>query len=175
MEKITVKLAKSLISKFISLPVTPDREQIDLRAEALRNKARGPGHATRAMQDLLEKAQYFPTVRDIVEACEYSPDDAQLATIRKECLYCHGDGWRTVEGPYGTSAAFPCSHRAELTEAEKLMGVPLSPGVQRMYHAQEQRGDEARAAHEASGEQFRGAGLRRVTRKTMDSILEGKA
>ncbi len=168
---ITLKQAASLIGKFSGLPSTPDKEQITLRIETLMNKARGIGHAERAMQDLLEKAQYFPSVRDIVEACEYSPDDQQLQSLRKDCPYCNGDGFRTVEGPYGTSAAFPCSHRAELTGPEKRLGVPLPAGVQRMYQAEAQRGAERRAAHEASGEQFHGSGYRRDLRRvTMAEI-----
>ena len=47
---------------------------------------------------------------------------------RANCQRCDGTGWIVVEGPYGTSAAYPCSHKPR-TEAETRLGVPMSPAV----------------------------------------------
>ena len=72
-----------------------------------------------------------------------------LTEQRSNCERCEGSGWIVVEGPYGTSAAYPCSHKAE-TEADSRIGVRFAPAVQRQYAA------EAEAA-----ERLRGTGRQR--------------
>lgn len=178
MEPINEKYARQLIQKLSGLPGAKDKDQMGLRAETLRNKARGPAHAARVVQSLLESSEFFPTVRALVEACEYTPDDAQVAVLRKNCRHCNGDGWRSVDGPYETSAGFPCSHRDEFTEAETRLGVPVPPGVQRLYQAQQTRGNEARAKHAASGAIFGKArnpdrrGLERITPEMVQQAVQ---
>lgn len=54
------------------------------------------------------------------------------SAVRKECPRCHGEGFVVVDGPYGTSAAYPCSHKPE-TDADRRMGVRITPAVEGRY------------------------------------------
>ncbi len=49
-----------------------------------------------------------------------------VAELRKDCDRCEGTGWVIVEGPFGTSAAHPCTHQPE-TEQDRRMGVRINP------------------------------------------------
>jgi hypothetical protein len=139
---IETKKAKDLFLPLRGMPMEPsDPAVIRTRYEALANHARTVNHACRVVKHLAETLQYFPTVAEVVHACEYTPDDEQAAKARKDCQYCDGGGWRIVEGPNGTSAAFPCTH-AVLAEKDRRMGVPMSPAVQAMYRDEAVRRDQ---------------------------------
>ncbi len=128
---IEMRTAKKLMINLIGMPMTPtDEGQVKLRTEALAFRARSTGHAERVVTGLLETMTYFPTVAEIVQACEYTPDDAAVVSSRKDCRWCQGDGWRSVDGPFGTSAAYVCNHTGQSNER---MGVRIPPVVQRHY------------------------------------------
>ena len=62
-----------------------------------------------------------------------SPEEsAMLAAIRHRCGRCQGVGYIIVAGEYGTSAAYPCSHKAE-SEADRRMGVRFAPAIAKHY------------------------------------------
>jgi hypothetical protein len=90
----------------------------------------------RRVKAVIDECLTFETMPDLrtmraVWDRMYPPMNQQRAA----CDRCQGSGWITVEGPYGTSAAHPCSHRAP-TEADQRMGVRISPTVERMYQAE---------------------------------------
>ena len=60
-----------------------------------------------------------------------------IKQARLRCYHCNGAGWISVEGPYGTSAAYPCYHRSP-TESEQRMGVRIPPhsAVEAHYQAE---------------------------------------
>lgn len=69
-------------------------------------------------------------------------------TARESCPRCHGSGFIVVEGPYFTSAVYPCSH-GEPSAADRRMGVRIHPVVAHHY-GEEARGiPERRLKHEA--------------------------
>jgi hypothetical protein len=51
---------------------------------------------------------------------------------REHCTRCGGSGYIIVEGEYGTSGAYPCSHKPE-TDADRRMGVRFAPNTARLY------------------------------------------
>ena len=133
---LDLKIAKRLIARLGSMSMAPaETGAVLLRSEALAKYARSEGHAERVVQTILERDSYFPTVAVIVQECETSPDDAQLQSFRRDCPHCHGDGWRIVDGPYGTSAAYPCNHTAA---GDPRMGVPMPRAAESMYQREAQ-------------------------------------
>jgi hypothetical protein len=153
---ISEKLAKEQILRFKAYPNDPaDKAAHAERWKVLMARSRSDSHAIRAIDSLISTAHFFPTVAEIIQACEYTPDDQALAKRRLNCQICGGNGWRTVEGPYGTSAAFPCTHQEELTSAERRIGVPLDPSVQRMYHNLQEQAAERKADPAKFGTQWK--------------------
>jgi len=68
---------------------------------------------------------------------------------RKSCQRCVGSGFIQVDGPYGTSAAYPCSHGPE-TERDQRMGVLIAPAVESHYQAEGREVGTNREAWESS-------------------------
>lgn len=134
---IDAKMAKRLCGKFSGMSMMPtDKGALDLRSDALARRARSEGHAQRVVQAIIEREAYFPTVSVIVQECENSPDDVQAIQQRNECEWCHGDGFRSVEGPYGTSAAYPCDHRGTVPGNP---GAPMPRAVEAHYRQEHAR------------------------------------
>jgi hypothetical protein len=94
-----------------------------------------------------------------------SADDVQVPTVpvlratwrrlfppvseRGGCRFCGGTGFRVVEGEYGTSGAYPCTHNPATENNRGNMGVRMAPAVASHY-VQEAAGiDAAREKHEA--------------------------
>ena len=62
-----------------------------------------------------------------------SPEESRAwAEMRHSCPRCHGVGYIVIAGEFGTSGAYPCSHRAESIE-DSRMGVRIAPSVARHY------------------------------------------
>lgn len=61
--------------------------------------------------------------------------DTVKREAREKCQRCGGTGWITVQGPYDTSAAYPCTHQPE-TDADRRMGVRIHPSVAKHYAAE---------------------------------------
>ena len=128
-----------------------------------------------------EPARMIKAVID--EAVEWTtpPGLADLKTVwrrmyppvneqRANCQRCDGTGWIVVEGPYGTSAAYPCSHKPR-TEAEARLGVPMSPAVARQYQRERESLPERVEAFNAHADKHPKE-FRRTTvpQKVLDSI-----
>ena len=103
---------------------------------------------------------------------------------REECRRCGGSGWIVVEGEYGTSAAYPCSHKAE-SEADRRMGVRFAPSVAKHYSEEQTLSerdqvwiDKFRAQQRDKianpPQKPRKAELKRVTADDVAAILGGR-
>jgi hypothetical protein len=137
---IPKKKAQELCRKLVGMVQTPtDAADIAMRVDALTARAGSEQHAKLVIDSIVERETFYPSVAVIVQSCAAITDpvgsDAKLA--REKCPYCMGDGFRTVEGPYGTSAAYPCNHQPE---GDPRMGVRIPAAVESHYQA------EARAA-----------------------------
>jgi hypothetical protein len=63
--------------------------------------------------------------------------------VRRDCERCGGSGWIEVQGKFGLSAAYQC-HHGPVSDADRRMGVRLSPALRRHY-SQEQIAARERA------------------------------
>ena len=70
---------------------------------------------------------------------------------REKCSRCGGTGWIVVQGEYGTSAAYPCTHKPK-TEAEDRLGVKFAPAVAAQYSREIIESRERNEAWRASKE-----------------------
>jgi hypothetical protein len=64
-----------------------------------------------------------------------APSEAEnraMKQAREDCGRCNRSGWLSVEGPYGTSAAYPCSHKPE-SEQDRRMGVRVPASLESHY------------------------------------------
>ena len=106
---ITEKIAKEQLSRLRGMPGDP-KEAEDLaaalkeRRRALLNGARSEVHARRIVDSLLDTCQFFPTVSEIREACEYIAGDV----LPDGCAECRGAPFVTVTRN-GVEGAGRCS------------------------------------------------------------------
>jgi hypothetical protein len=146
------KQAIAAMKRFAGLPTAAgiDRKAlVDQLVEAMCAHARSESHASRVAQSLLETCIFLPSVSNLINACEYTPDDETLVSTRKDCPYCMGDGWRTVDYAYGLSAAYPCDHTGHENPS---FGIKLPASLQRQYSMEQV---------EAAGRRLAGFPLRR--------------
>lgn len=137
---IDKKKARELMRAFSGMPQTPAKpEDIDLRSAALAARAGSNQHAEAVVSALVERLTFFPTVGDIVQACINTLDPCGPEALAKSrsCQWCNGDGFRSLEGEFGTSGAYPCDHKG--TGPGSTMGVRITPSVAQHY-AEEERG-----------------------------------
>ena len=94
----------------------------------------------------LRESEPARRVKAVIDECvefESAPGLADIRAVwrrvnppkeqaRNECPRCQGTGFIVVDGPYGTSAAYPCSHKPE-TDADRRMGVRIAPAVEGRY------------------------------------------
>lgn len=145
---IPEKTAKQQIKRILAATLSYPPDDTTVLTQTLARRAESEAHARLVIDAVLEKFREWPKPADIVDLCSeiIDPDSAfakqQRDSTRAACEYCDGTGWRVVHGEYGTSAAFPCTHKP-LTEAEGRMGVRFAPSVARQY-AEQTRGAEER-------------------------------
>ena len=149
-----------------ALSFAPDKGGADILAKALEKHAKSEKHASVVITRWIESWPQWPKPSELVQLCGNIPDPGQDAArqAREECQRCGGSGWISVEGPYGTSAAYPCSHGPE-TELDRRQGVRISPALHRHYAAL----DEAAAPER---ERWTGSGGKPLAR-VMAGIMEG--
>jgi hypothetical protein len=95
---IEKKSAKDLMRKFGGMPSTPTlAADVDLRTTALRENAKSEAHASAVVTGLVGKLNWFPTVADIIQACDQVPDPAFVDNSHANCAECEGTGWLIVE------------------------------------------------------------------------------
>lgn len=128
---IDLKTARAVFAGFNGMVgIPPEKDGVKQRLEALRLKARSEGHGIRVVEHLRATLQFFPTEREIVEACEYTPDDISLTQTARDCSYCHGEIWIAIDGPYGLSAVYHCTHNGPVP---LNVGVRLTPAMEKHY------------------------------------------
>lgn len=89
---------------------------------------------------------------------------------RRECSRCDGTGYVQVDGPFGLSAAYPCTHQPE-TDADRRMGVRMSPALAARYAAEHREADQRELAMMQKRERGELKGFERVTQAEVDAIL----
>jgi hypothetical protein len=130
---ISTKSAKTISSSFKMAGLSFPPENPRLIEFALEKNAQSDKHAQAIVDRWIERSTEWPKPADIVRsAAEIENPDNQAVKARAECQRCDGTGWIVIEGPYGTSAAYPCSHKAR-SEAESRLGVRFTPAVARHY------------------------------------------
>ncbi len=128
---IELKTAKTVFAGLKGMVGIPlDKGAVNLRIEALRMRARSEGHGERVVKLLRETLQFFPTEAEIVNACEMTPDDETLTSSARDCNWCHGELWISIDGSYGLSAAHRCTHDGP---PPPNVGVRLTPAMEKHY------------------------------------------
>jgi len=113
-------------------------ESTQLVTLTLEQRAGSEKHAQAIVDAWLSRSREWPKPSDIAQlAAEIENPDNLVKRAREDCEYCHGDGFRSVAGPYGTSAAYPCSHKP-MTDSDRRMGVPMPRGAGSMYQREHQ-------------------------------------
>jgi hypothetical protein len=129
--------------RFAGLDFQPEPEGIKFLAKTLAKHAHSDQHAAAVIATWIEKWPKWPRPADLVQMCEIVADPtvtAQRAT-RENCQRCGGSGWIEVQGEFGLTACYPCSHGPE-TDADRRMGVRITPALRRHYAQEAVRGEE---------------------------------
>lgn len=172
---IELKTAKRHVEsfRFANLDFAPDTEGALTLAKMLGKHALSDEHAGAVVSSWIAHWPKWPRPSDIKQFCEVTPDPrmAQDTAMRLGCPRCQGNGYISVAGPFGTSAAYPCTHQAE-TESDRRMGVRISPAIARRYSAQAVEADSAQV--EFLQKRLRGElkGFGKVTQGDVDSLIE---
>ncbi len=128
-----------------------------------------PARNVKAVIDEGIEFQKHPTLYDI-RAIWKRLITAPMATERAGCDRCEGTGFVIVQGPHGTSAAYPCTHQTA-TDSDLRMGVRISPALNRAYTAEAIQGNKNHIAFlqkRAAGEL---KGFQRITQADVDDLL----
>lgn len=171
---IELKTAKRHVEsfRFANLDFAPDTDGALALAKMLGKYALSDEHAGAVVAGWISKWPKWPRPSDIKQVCESiaDPHQAQAAESRQKCQRCQGSGFISVQGPFGLSAAFPCTHGPE-TESDRRMGVKLSPAQSSQYRQESRRSDATHVAFmqkRANGEL---KGFERVTQSDVDALL----
>lgn len=168
---IDKKIARHLMEQFRGMNSAPkNREELDMRIESLAAAARSESHAREVCAALLDRLAFFPNIADLRQACANTADPAseESRQAARQCPHCHGSGWRSAQGPFCLSAAYPCDHRPE---PNKRMGISFTPAMNSRYM------QEARESDRRQEEWLRGraekpsAGFRRITQADVDAVI----
>ena len=125
---IEAKIAKQLVNEhWMGLRSIPEqRVVVQLAIDALARHARSEGHAKRVCESIRDTCQFWPSVAEVTQACEYTPDDVLLARTRSGCQWCNGDAYISTDGPYGLSYALPCGHDGRHSDRDRGMTLTAS-------------------------------------------------
>ena len=138
--------------RFANLDFAPDAEGTKALAKMLGEHASSNEHAGAVVASWIAHWPKWPRPSDIKQFCEQTPDPhmTEVAQTRKECQRCGGSGWISVQGPHGTSAAYPCTHQPG-TDADRRMGVQIHPSVVAHYRQLDIEADGRRRRWIGSG------------------------
>lgn len=148
--KKAVEVARDLLA----MGRPPDTKTLEGKAvlrlivERITDLAASEAHAKRAVRNIVDGQQFFPAPADIVKALEETPHDEAMLAASRACKWCNGDGHRSVDGPYGLSAAYPCDHRGGIPYGK---GLAIPASLQRMYAVEQADGEARRRAWEKKG------------------------
>ncbi len=157
--------------RFANLDFPPDAEGTKTLAKMLAKHALSDEHAAAVVAGWINHWPKWPRPSDIKQFCEVTADPrmAAAAETRKGCHRCGGTGWISVDGPFGLSAAYPCTHQEE-TESDRRMGVRIPPAQASAYMAEAQRADQAHVAFMEKREKGL-KGFERVTREDVENLI----
>ncbi len=151
---IDIKSAKIAIDKLTAASLTypPAADGLAVLAKSLGKHAKSERHAELVIDGWIEHWPQWPKPSELVQLCGITdaPEQAQARSVRESCHRCGGSGWISVDGPYGTSAAYPCSHNNE-SEADRRAGVRISPALHRHYGALSEAAEPDRDRWTGSG------------------------
>ncbi len=145
---------------FSSLPQEGKKEFVDVLFDLAKEPNPGrdrtaldwldsaPAQMVRATVTDCSEFEKVPTIADVRSVWNRLFPPA--SNLRKDCPRCAGEGWVTVDGPYGTSAAYSCTHQPA-TEADKRMGVRMHPSTAEHYRQLEVEAAPRRAEWVGSG------------------------
>lgn len=122
-----------------------------------------PKRKRQGASEWLRESAAAQRVKSVIDECvefETPPGLADIKAVwrrvnppanetRRNCQRCGGSGFIEVAGPYGTSAAFPCSH-GPATERDSRMGVRIAPSVETHYQREAREAPVHREAWESS-------------------------
>lgn len=171
---IDTNTAKTEIAKLheAKLNFPPDEKAAAVLTKALAKHARSEHHAAAVVDGWIEKWPQWPKPSEITQLCQViaDPKQAHARQAREKCGRCHGTGYVEVQGEFGMTAAYPCTH-APMTEMDARMGLKIPPAMRPRYS------EEARRAHQAHLELLKrrmasgDKGFPRVTQEDIDSLL----
>ena len=171
---IDIKSAMLEVEKFVTakLDYPPEVAGMKLLGKALAKHARSEHHAAAVVDGWIEKWPQWPKPSEITQLCQLitDPKQAHARQAREKCDRCHGTGYVEVQGEFGMTAAYPCTH-LPMTESDARMGLKIPPAMRPRY------GEEARQADQAHVELMKrrmasgDKGFPRVTQEDIDSLL----
>jgi hypothetical protein len=135
---IDIRTARNEVSRLMeaNLSYPPDKDGATALAKSISKFSSSERHAALVVETWIDTWPQFPKPSDIRQQCETIKDPTYEAIqrTREDCNRCGGTGWISVDGPFGTSAAYHCSHQPE-SEQDRRMGVRISPALARHYGA----------------------------------------
>lgn len=100
---ITRTLARELMQSVVDaglqyIPRDPEQLQRELvpRINAFESYGKSEDHARRVALHITESFVSWPSVAEIVTACDYIPGTSEEAKRREKCPCCEGTGWQIV-------------------------------------------------------------------------------
>ncbi|HZL57796.1 MAG TPA: hypothetical protein VFC21_11965 [Bryobacteraceae bacterium] len=171
---IDLKTSKNEIEKLkrAALSFPPDDDGVIVLAKALAKHAQSETHAAAVVDSWIEKWPQWPKPSEVTQLCQViaDPKQAHARAQREKCGRCGGSGYVEVQGEFGMTAAYPCTH-LPMTDSDARMGLKIPPAMRPGY-MRERREAEPRA------EVWRGSGgkpnqdeLKRVNAATIGKIM----
>ena len=103
---------------------------IDELVAWLETKANGDKQAAMTFVTEVTEFENLPKISDLNAL--WRRLNPKPEEVRKDCHRCQGSGFVQVEGPYGLSSAYPCTHQPE-TESDRRMGLRMTPTQAKRY------------------------------------------
>ena len=119
-----------------------------------------PAKKVKGLVDECLEFEAGPGIHEIKQVWNRLNPPANVA--REECSRCNGTGWIEVQGPFGMSAAYPCSHQPE-TEGDRRMGLKIAPSMVSHYVREASDSEIRKEAWGKDPNNSMNRGLKRVT------------
>ncbi len=173
---IDMNTAKTEIAKFheAKLNFPPDEKAAAVLTKALAKHAQSESHAAAVVDGWIEKWPQWPKPSELTQLCHViaDPKQAQARQAREKCDRCHGTGWVEVQGEFGMTAAYPCTH-LPMTESDARMGLKIPPAMRRRYSEEARQADTAHVAFVQRRAETGDKQFHRVTQADVDELLAG--
>ncbi len=171
---IDIKSAMLEVEKFVTakLDYPPEVAGMKLLGKALAKHAQSEHHAAAVADTWIEKWPQWPKPSDITQLCQVvaDPKQAHARQAREKCDRCHGTGYVEVQGEFGMTAAYPCTH-LPMTESDARMGLKIPPAMRPRYSEEARQADQNHVELLQRRMQTGDKGFQRVTQEDVDSLL----